>query len=119
MALLAGLLMLTVRTGWAGDIPLVDGKLWNKSTVVEKRSYLIGASNLLDVEYGYQQRSGQPPRDGQSIIRRLYEEVDEMTLDQVIERIDGWYRDHPGELHKAVLDVIWLDMVEKQRGASR
>ncbi len=98
------------------DIPLVDGSIWRKSSQTEKQSYIIGVSNLLSVEYAYQQGSKPPPSDEQTIIRRLYEDVDEVTLDGVIARIDQWYKDNPGMINRAVLDVIWVDMVVNKKG---
>jgi len=105
------ILTLPTHTVLAEDIPIVDGALWTKSTAVEKHSYLIGIGNLLDVEYAYQKRSGRQPSDDQSIIRRLYEDIDEMSLEKVAERIDQWYQRNPDKMSKAVLDVIWVDMV--------
>ena len=96
----------------AEEVPLVDGKLWSKSSVDNKHSYLIGVSNLLDIEYGYQKVSKKPVTNDQSIIRRFYEDIDDMSLDEVTKRIDQWYQKHPDKLNKAVINVIWVDMVK-------
>ena len=34
-------------------------------------------------------------RTSEAAIRRLYEEIDDVTLDQAVERIDAWYASHP------------------------
>jgi hypothetical protein len=72
----------------------------------------------MSAEYAYQKEFGPPP-DMQTTIQRLYEEIDEATLDGVIDRIDKWYEDHPDQLDVAVLAVIWLDMVRPNLPASR
>jgi hypothetical protein len=95
----------------AEEVPLVDGNLWSKSSVENKHSYLIGVGNLLDIEYGYQKASKKPVTDDQSIIRRFYEDIDDISLDEVTKRIDQWYQKHPDKLNKAVINVIWVDMV--------
>jgi hypothetical protein len=101
-------------TSQAEDIPLVDGKLWQQSSADEKHSYLIGISNFLAIEYAYQKASQQPPTDDQSIIRQFYEDIDDISLDQITARIDAWYKNHPDRLDSAVINTIWVDMVEKQ-----
>ena len=94
----------------AEDVPFVDGESWKKSAPILKRAYLIGVSNLMSAEYAYQQEFGPPPVM-QTAIQRLYEEIDDVTLDQAIERIDKWYEAHPDHLDTTVIEVIWLDMV--------
>jgi len=105
------LLTLAAQSAMAKEMPIVDGALWTKSTTLGKHSYLIGVSNLLEVEYAYQKRNGRQPSDDQSIIRRLFENTAELTLDQMMRRIDRWYQRNPDQLSKAVIDVIWVDMV--------
>jgi len=96
----------------AEEIPLVDGNLWLKSSTDDKHSYLIGVSNFLSVEYAYQKAANEPVADEQSTVRRFFDDIDDMSLDEVTGRIDGWYRNHPDRLDSAVLNVIWVDMVE-------
>ena len=94
------------------DVPFVDGKIWEASSKLEKVSYIVGLSNLLDAEYAFQQRSGNPPSAEQSFVGLLWENVDNLTVDECIERIDRWYRKHPADKDTVVIDVIWIDMVE-------
>jgi hypothetical protein len=101
-----------ISVSLAEGIPLIDGNLWLESSIDNKHSYLIGVSNLLAIEYGYQKASKKPVTDDQSIISRFYGDVDDLSLDETTKRIDQWYQKHPDELNKAVLDVIWVDMVE-------
>ena len=91
-------------------VPFVDGKMWKQSAPVLKRSYLVGISNLLTAEYLYQESKGFPS-DKKSSIRRVYEGIDDVTLDECIQRIDAWYEKNPGRMNETVMEVIWLDMV--------
>ena len=97
----------------AQEVPIVAGDLWTKSSHAEKLSYIVGISNLLDVEYAYQTRSKNPPDNSQTIIRRLYEDVDEETLDGVIGRIDAWYAAYPNRQDQTALEIIWTEFVKK------
>jgi hypothetical protein len=94
-----------------GDVPFVDGTMWKATAAPLKRAYLIGIANFLSAEYAFQKKNGFPP-DSQSSIQTVYEGIDDMTLDQSIARIDGWYVKNPGKDDTTVLEVIWLDMVE-------
>jgi hypothetical protein len=110
---LALLVSLPYATLASEDIPLVDGELWKKSSVAEKKSYLVGAGNLMVVEYLYQNGSKQVPSDDQTVVQRMYKATDGVTLDGLIGQIDQWYQKHPDKMKEPVLVVIWHEIVEK------
>ena len=95
------------------DVPLADGGLWTKSSRAEKVAYIVGAGNLMVVEYLYQEAAKQTPSDDQTIIQRLYKASDGITLDGMIDRIDRWYKMNPDKMKEPVLVVIWRELVEK------
>ena len=117
---LSGALALVVLAGsaQAEDLAFVDGPMWKASAGPVKRAYLIGIGNYLNVEYAYQKKYG-PPKDDQTTAQRMYEGFEDLTLDQVTERIDKWYEANPSKLDTAVLEVIWIDMVERNLPDSR
>ena len=110
--LACALLPISALAQEADPVPFVDGDMWEASIREEKISYIVGLSNLLDAEYAFQKKSGNPPSDEQSFIRTLWENVDHLTLDECVDRIDRWYEDNPNDMDRVVLDVIWDDMVE-------
>jgi hypothetical protein len=110
---LALLVSLPYATLASEDIPLVDGELWKKSSVAEKKSYLVGAGNLMVVEYLYQNGSKQVPSDDQTVVQRMYKATDGVTLDGLIGQIDKWYQKHPDKMKEPVIVVIWHEIVEK------
>ena len=95
------------------DVPLADGELWSKSSRPEKVAYIVGAGNMMVVEYLYQEGAKQKPTDDQTIIQRLYNASDGISLDEIIDRIDQWYKTHPDKMKEPVLVVIWNELVEK------
>jgi hypothetical protein len=113
----AGVLALTSPAA-AEDVPFVDGTMWKKSAPILKRTYLVGFSNLLSAEYAYQKAFGPPP-DRQTAIQRLYEEIDDVTLDGAIAKIDAWYGANPEQMDTTVVEVIWLQMVRPNLSESR
>ncbi len=116
-AILTGFALLALPAA-AEDIPFVDGTMWKKSAPILKRTYLVGFSNLLSAEYAVQKTFGPPP-DDQTAIQRLYEEIDEVTLDEAVARIDAWYKANPDKMDTTVVEVIWLDMVRPNLPESR
>ena len=95
------------------DVPLADGELWSKSSRPEKIAYIVGAGNMMVVEYLYQEGAKQKPSDDQTIIQRFYDASDGISLDEIIDRIDQWYKTHPDKMKEPVLVVIWNELVEK------
>jgi hypothetical protein len=93
-------------------VPFVDGEMWEESSRLEKVSYIVGLSNLLDAEFAFQQKSGSPPTADQSIIKTMWENIDDLSIDDAIHRIDQWYENNPDDMPTVVIDVIWVDMVE-------
>ena len=96
----------------ADEIPLADGKSWMESTNVEKTAYIVGASNMLVVEYITQQKSGNPPTKEQSSVPGFWDNTEGVSIDQLIAAIDRFYKDNPGSMETPVLVVIWNTYVE-------
>lgn len=111
-------LLLSLPAAAEEELPFVAGDAWMDSAPVLKRSYLIGVGNLLNAEYAYQKEFG-PPSDKHSTIARFYEGIEDLSLDQVIDRIDAWYKKNPKKRDMTVLEVIWLDMVRPNLPESR
>ena len=42
----------------------------------------------------------------------MFTKIDDISLDETIQRIDRWYRNNPDQQEMAGLAVIWVDMVE-------
>jgi hypothetical protein len=99
---------------FAEDIPLANGERWQASSRPEKISYIIGISNLMVLEYLYQEGAGQRPSDDQTIIQRLYHAAEGKTLDAMIAEVDQWYSDNPDKLQEPVLIVIWNEVVKEE-----
>jgi len=111
-------LLLAGAAAAAEDLPFVDGESWKASAAPVKRAYLIGIGNYLNAEYAFQKTYG-PPKDNQTTVQRMYEGIDDLTLDESVERIDRWYKANPDKQSWTVLEVIWVDMVEPNLPASR
>ena len=96
------------------DIPLTDGDDWMQSSHVEKTAWVVGADNLLVVEYIKQQKSGNPPTEDQSTIPSYWNALDGMTINKLIAAIDEFYESNPGSMQTPVMVVIWNTFVEPE-----
>ena len=99
-------------TGSAEEVPIVEGNLWSQSSTTDKRSYLIGMSNFLSLEYAYQSKAKTPPTPEQSSVPDFFNYTGDVTLDQAIAAVDEWYRNHPDKADTPVLTVLWRTLVE-------
>jgi hypothetical protein len=93
----------------ADEVPLVTGEHWTKSTEQQKKAYLIGIANVLQVEAAYE--GANPPPDVQSVVPRFVRGLKGQTLDTVKEGLDNWYAAHPDRLQRPVIETIWFEIV--------
>ena len=93
---------------------VADGTRWLQSSPEERKAFIIGASNMMALESAYARKKGtQAPLAG----TRAAAALEQMTLDQMTDRITRWYEANPGRRTMPVIGVIWMDMVEP--GAAR
>ena len=89
---------------YGDEIPLVTGKHWTDSSEQQKKAYLIGIANVLQVEIAYQ--AGNSPSDAQSLVPRFAKGLKGQTLDTVREQLDRWYAAHPDQLQRPVTRCV-------------
>lgn len=108
---LAATLLLFAVAAHADEIPLVNGVHWTKSTLEQKKAYLIGMANLAQVERAYQDKSQVSVADDHSLLPRMAKGLKGQTLDSVREALDKWYAANPGKLEQPVVETIWFELV--------
>lgn len=96
----------------AEEVPIVDGTLWEQSSNVEKKSYLVGVSNFIVLEHAYQSKAEKPPTPFQSSVPDFFQHTDNVTLDGAIRAVDEWYEKNPRDMDTPVLTVLWRKFVE-------
>ena len=93
----------------ADEIPLVTGVHWTKASEDQKKVYLVGVANFVQIETAYQ--AATPPSAAQSLVTRFATGLKGQTLDGVREGLNGWYAAHPNQLERPVIETIWFEMV--------
>lgn len=105
----ACLSVLLAAPAWAqSDRARVDGDAWLASTPEIRKAFLVGASSMMALERAYARRRGTEPSVPAS---RTAAALEDLTLDQISERITRWYETHPDRRRMPVMAVIWVDIV--------
>jgi hypothetical protein len=109
--MLAACVVLAMMSGSASadEIPLVTGVHWTKASDDQKKSYLVGVANFVQIEIASQ--GATPPTAAQSIVTRFATGLKGQTLDGVRERLNNWYASNPNRLERPVIETIWFEMV--------
>lgn len=92
----------------AETIPIVTGQNWVSSTDGEKKAYLVGISNLLEVERAYPTYNARNDGVAQRFEKGLHGE----TLDSVRQSLDQYYAANPTMLQHPVIETIWFQVVK-------
>ena len=92
------------------DGAYATGADWTASSQDVKLAYLLGISNLMSAEYQVQRRNG---RTGGSAVAEMYGALENVSIDQAVTAIDGYFEANPDKLDDTVLDVVWLTLVER------
>ena len=93
----------------AQEVPLVTGEQWTKSSEETKKAYLVGMTNMSQVEMAY--GGANPSSDAQSVLPRMAKGLKGQTLDTVREALNRWYAAHPDRMQRPVIETIWFEVV--------
>lgn len=93
---------------------VIDGHTWMSSSRETQKAFLVGAGNMIAAELAYAKKNGTPPPPVGS---RLVTAVEDLTLDDVSNRITRWYESNPGRRSLPVMGVLWIDMVAPATGS--
>jgi hypothetical protein len=99
---------------WAGqkpatDLTIVTGEHWMAASLEQKRAYLFGIGNVLEVEQamaGNQYRSMR----GRSIVPGLLEGLSGTSIADMVAQLDKFYADHSDQTNRPVIEVLYLEM---------
>ncbi|MGF6637221.1 hypothetical protein [Paraburkholderia sp. MM6662-R1] len=91
----------------AEGIPIVTGQQWMASSEAEKKAYLVGIANLLDVERAY----GGATSNRNDIPQRFGKGMQGQTLDSVRQGLDNYYAANPTMVQHPVIETLWFQMV--------
>jgi len=109
--ILALVLALPAMAG-AHEVPVVTGEHWLKSSPQERKSFLVGAATIIELEQEVQGET-PPPK---SSIDTWCKGLSHFTFDQMVAAIDTWYADHPDKISRPVVEVMWYELAKPNVG---
>lgn len=105
-------LLLTVfgTTAWAGqDLVIITGEHWTDSSLEQKRAFLFGIGNVLEIEQAMAGDDYESLR-GRSIVPVLLEGLSGVSIENIVIRLDKHYADHPEQSSRAVIEILYVEM---------
>jgi hypothetical protein len=98
------------------ELPMVTGQNWKDTDRDAKLAFLLGIATMVKVE---QNLIGDPPPPGTvSFAPAIAKGVGDMSLTEIMNRIDTFFADNPESMDKPVVEVIWEDIVIPQLEAA-
>ena len=108
--LLPVLLTVFGTTAWAAeDLVIVTGEHWASSSLEQKRAYLFGIGNVLEVEQAMAGDDYESMR-GRSIIPVLLDGLSGVSIANIVTQLDKFYADHSEQINRPVIEVMYLEM---------
>jgi hypothetical protein len=93
----------------AKDLEIVNGDHWVAAELDEKRAYLFGVGNVLEIEQAMAGDSYAGMR-GKSIVPVLLDGLSGMSIADIVAQLDQFYASHPDQTKRPVLEVLYLEM---------
>jgi len=104
------LLAVLGATVWAAqDLVIVNGEHWVDSSHEQKRAYLFGIGNVLEIEQAMAGDDYESMR-GRSIVPVLLEGLAGTPIDKIVTQLDKFYADHADQIKRPVIEVLYLEM---------
>lgn len=97
------------------DLSFPDGEKWSAATEREKMAYLLGIRDMASAEY---QLTGPNPKR-RTLVEKLVESLDGMTLRQVMEKVDAYYKANPDRQKQTIFEVVWFQLVVPKTGPAK
>jgi hypothetical protein len=92
-----------------GELEIVTGKNWMGSSLEQKRAYLFGIGNVLQIERAMAGDDYQSMR-GSSIVPVLLDGLSEVPLNDIVMQLDEFYTENADQNGRAVIEVLYLEL---------
>ena len=109
--LLPVLLAVFGTTAWADqeDMDFVTGEHWLSSNLEQKRAFIFGIGNMLELEEAMAGDDYESMR-GRSIVPVLLEGLTGTSVADTVTQLDKFYATHPDQNNRPVIEVLYLEM---------
>lgn len=98
------------------DLRIVTGEEWVQSSLEQKRAYLFGIGNMLEIEQAMVGGDYKAMR-GQSIFPVLLGGLSGTSIADMVAQLDAFYAAHPDQITRPVIEVLYLEMALPKVGS--
>lgn len=99
-------------TADAYELPIVTGADWVASTDRERGAFLLGMATVIELEK--QVQGIDPPFADHTLIDTWVKGLSPYTIKELRSKLDQFFADHPDQLDRPVVEVLWDDIALKQ-----
>lgn len=109
------MMLLALSTGaWsaqhtAQDLPIVTGEHWTTADLAQKRAFLIGIGNFLEIEQAMAGDDLAAMR-GRSMVPVLLNGLSGVGIANMVTELDTYYKGNPDQTKRPVLEVLYVEM---------
>ncbi len=103
--------MLNTSAWSADDLEIINGGHWVTSTMEQKRAFLFGIGNMLEIEQAMAGDHFEAMRE-HSIMPVLLEGLSGISIADLVMQLDKYYAQHPKNMKKPVIEVLYIDMAK-------
>lgn len=90
----------------ADDLEIINGGHWVTSSMEQKRAFLFGVGNVLEIEQAMSGDKYEALR-GHSIVPVLLEGLSGIAIAELVMKLDKYYAKQPQNENKAVIEVLY------------
>lgn len=114
VVLLSVLIFVAGTAAWAGqqagdDLPIVTGVHWVDSSLEQKRAYLFGIGNMLEIEQAMAGDNFEAMR-GRSIVPVMLEGLSGTPIESIVTQLDNYYAANADRISRPVIEVLYIEM---------
>lgn len=91
-------------------MPMLNGNIWKTMSHDSKIAFMWGFGHVVTVEGALMHEYPELKRDG--FVSKTMEGMKNTSMNDVVEKINSYYKSHPEDINVPVINVIWKIIVK-------
>lgn len=117
----------SMRNPAGNPIDQFTGEIWVKTSEAEKKAFIFGIDSAITVEYFIDAKmKASPESKGKKGVYTLspfekgwMQACTDMHREEMVNLVSKWYAEHPSQLDRPVLSVIWNEIIAPRLAAEK
>ncbi len=96
----------------AQEMPVLKGDIWVKMSDDEKISFIWGVGHVISIQEVLG-RDNPGLKENNMFVNKVIEahETRSLTMNEVSEQVDNYYKENPDKLDTSVMEVMWTESI--------